>query len=287
MEFYTVIDEFYNKVFRLRNSVSGSKISKEILKHNKIFRNRHVGERCFVLGNGPSLRQDNLRLLQGENVFTVNQAYRNSDFHFISPKYHFWVDPNFFNIDITRPEDLELLDCMKRCATSSKNISCFYPIEQYDFVKKNELLIDGKTFFIKPILHMGTVKTFNSDISTLTYSFGTVVQNAIVSAIYMGFSEIFLLGCDSTGIINTLNSAQKMVNEEYGYKVSENEKLRMERMVAKSKVTDYAYSYYMTLKGFSYLYQVCLSKGISLVNCSATTVLDMIPRVSLEDVLKW
>lgn len=286
MDIYVKVDELYNRAFRLRNLVSGSKMQKELLNQNSIFKNRHKGERCFILGNGPSLKSDNLRLLQGENVFTVNQAYRNPDFLFIAPKYHFWVDQNFFEIDKGRPEDLELLECMKKCATSSNSIACFYPIEQYGFVKENGLLIDKRTFFIKPILHMGDVKNFTSDISKLTYSFGTVVQNVIVSAIYMGFSEIILLGCDSTGIINTLNASLKKLNDEYGYEVSDNEKMRMERMVARAKVVDYAYSYYMTLRGFCYLQQVCASKEIALINCSATTVLDMIPRKRLTEILK-
>ena len=285
MDLYLKIDKLYNRVFMLRHFVAGSKIQKGLLSQNKVFMNKHKGERCFILGNGPSLKEDNLRLLHGEMVFTVNQSYRNPDFRYIAPKYHFWVDRNFFEIDKEKPEDMELLDCMKKCARSTDEIICFYPIEQYDFVKENDLLIDNKTYFIKPILHMGDVKSFSSDISNLTYSFGTVVQNAIVSAIYMGFTEIVLLGCDSTGIINTLNASMKKVNDEYGYVVSDNEKLRMERMVARSKVTDYAYSYYMTLKGFSYLQQVCESKNIEIINCSATSVLDMIPRKSLTEVL--
>lgn len=286
MDLYANVDGIYNGMFRLRHFLSGPRIQKELLNQNKAFRNKHEGERCFILGNGPSLKEDNLKLLQGETVFTVNQSYRNPDFLSIAPKYHFWVDRNFFNIDKGRPEDMELLECMKKCARSTDDIVCFYPIEQYDFVKENELLIDNRTFFIKPILHMGNVNAFTSDLSNLTYSFGTVVQNVIVSAIYMGFSEIYLLGCDSTGIINTLNASLKKANDEYGYQVSDNEKLRMERMVARSKVSDYAYSYYMTLKGFNYLQNVCEIKGVSLINCSATTVLDMIPRKRLAEVLK-
>lgn len=285
MDLYLKIDELYNRIFMLRHFVSAPKSQKELLGQNKVFMNRHKGERCFILGNGPSLKEENLQLLHGKTVFTVNQSYRNPDFHLIAPKYHFWVDRNFFEIDKERPEDMELLDCMKKCSRSTDEIICFYPIEQYGFVKENDLLIDNRTFFIKPILHMGEVKNFSSNISNLTYSFGTVVQNVIVSAIYMGFKEIVLLGCDSTGIINTLNASMKKANDEYGYMVSDNEKLRMERMVERSKVTDYAYSYYMTLKGFSYLKQVCESKNIEMVNCSATSVLDMIPRKSLTELL--
>lgn len=38
-------------------------------------RNRHLGERCFILGNGPSLRQTDLSRLRGEVTFGMNRIY--------------------------------------------------------------------------------------------------------------------------------------------------------------------------------------------------------------------
>ena len=232
------------------------------------------------------MKNDDLNLLKGEIIFTVNQAYRNISLRMLSPIYHLWVDKNFFEINENRPEDLELLECMRQSALSSEEICCFYPIEQYDFIKKYGLFIENRTFFLNPLFHIDGYRHFNSDISGITYSMGTVVQNAIIVSIYMGFKEIFLLGCDSTGIVNTLNASMRVDNNEYGYIVTDNEKHRMEKMVAKSRIIDYAYSYYMTLKGFEYLYQACLYNNISLINCSSTTVLDMIPRMTLAQVIK-
>ena len=263
-----------------------SATKKKILLRNKAIANTHVGERCFILGNGPSLKEENLSLLEGETVFTVNQAFRNPAISKLSPKCHFWVDKNFFEIDENRPEDVELLEYMKKASNSSEDIICLYPIEQFDFVNKMGLYVENRTFFIYPLLFIGNPKKFSPNISRITYGFGTVVQNAIVTAIYMGFKEIYILGCDSTGIINTLNASLKISNDDYGYRVTENEKLRMEKMVANSNVKDYAYSYYLTLKGFEYLYNACVAKGITLVNCSSKTVLDMIPRSPLEQVVK-
>lgn len=285
MDIYAKVDEAYNLAFKIRYSLRSPSNHKSILARNTSLRNLHNGERCFILGNGPSLQNEALELLKDEVVFSVNQAYRNTRIRDINPLYHFWIDNNFFEINGNNPEDTELLECMKLTANGTDLISCFYPINRYDFVLNYDLLIDNRTFFISPILHFVKPQKFDPNISQLTYSYGTVVQNAINTAVYMGFKEIYLLGCDSTGIINTLNSALKVDNDDYSYKVTDNEKLRMEKMVDRANIADYAYSYYMTLKGFDFLYKACNNLGVKLVNCSNTSVLDMIPRMTLKQVL--
>ena len=37
--------------------------------------NSHAGERCFIIGNGPSLRQTDMTLLKGEFTFGLNRIY--------------------------------------------------------------------------------------------------------------------------------------------------------------------------------------------------------------------
>lgn len=39
------------------------------------YRNAHHGERCFIIGNGPSLRQTDLSRLKGEFTFGLNRIY--------------------------------------------------------------------------------------------------------------------------------------------------------------------------------------------------------------------
>jgi hypothetical protein len=39
------------------------------------YRNRHAGQRCFILGNGPSLKQTDLSLLRDEVTFGLNRIY--------------------------------------------------------------------------------------------------------------------------------------------------------------------------------------------------------------------
>ena len=77
------------------------------LNRNKVFKNQFKGKRCFILGNGPSLNNVNFSDLKDEYVFCVNQINRRPDFKELHSNFHFWADPNFFDINLNKPEDRE------------------------------------------------------------------------------------------------------------------------------------------------------------------------------------
>ena len=60
----------------------------EILNKNIKFKNIHTGERCFILGSGPSIVKQNLKKLQGETVITQNHFHIHEDIKIIHPMYH-------------------------------------------------------------------------------------------------------------------------------------------------------------------------------------------------------
>ena len=61
---------------------------RQMTRSNKRFRNLHIGERCFVLANGPSTRNQDLSQLREELVFTVSRGYLHKDYSTIKPKFH-------------------------------------------------------------------------------------------------------------------------------------------------------------------------------------------------------
>ena len=101
---------------------------KQLIKNNCEFRGIHNGERCFILGNGPSLSKVDFTLLKDEVVFSVNQLPKNSQFSELHTTYHMWTDNRFFKISEERPEDMELLDVMKRVNTQDNHPIVFYSI---------------------------------------------------------------------------------------------------------------------------------------------------------------
>jgi hypothetical protein len=118
-------------------------------------------------------------------------------------------------------------------------------------------------------------------------AFGTVVQYCVAMAIYMGFKDIYMLGIDGTGIITNINSAMKNdVSSCYGYCITQNEKVRMQKMMEKSLIEDCVRTYLREIEGYSFLKEYCDRKKIKLVNCSYQSAIQELPRKKLRDVLE-
>ena len=119
-------------------------------KKNIRLKNCIKGKRCFVLGNGPSLSKQNLSMLDGEIVFTVNQVLRNKQYGHFKSSFHFWMDNNFFVFNKLNPEDEELQEIMRKTANQS-NVKCFYPYNKKQYLIENDIPIDN-AFFLFPML---------------------------------------------------------------------------------------------------------------------------------------
>lgn len=258
------------------------------LQKNKEFKNKYQGQRCFIVGNGPSVKRQDLSLLKEEYVFTVNQSSRRADFAAMHTNFHFWTDSNLFVVDEKNPGDLAILDVMKGAATKDNDPICFFPLEQKAFVEKYQLDQSLQVRYLSiglDWMYEGFQESL--DLTKHIPTYGTVVQFCIVAAIYMGFEEIYLLGCDNTGIINTITSLMEQNDgANYGYDVSEEEKQRMERTAKRNGLEKDTRSYLYNIRDYRLLREYCDKRGIQLVNCSAQTVIDSVPRASYETIIK-
>jgi len=52
----------------------------DIVKNNVELKDKHKGGRCFMLGSGPSIKDENLKPLKNEIVFALNNFYVHDDF---------------------------------------------------------------------------------------------------------------------------------------------------------------------------------------------------------------
>lgn len=262
---------------------------KQRLKENKKFCNKYEGERCFILGNGPSLNDMDFSLLSDEITFSVNQLPRNQQFEQLNTNFHFWADERFFCLDDTVPHDAEVLKIMKNVNTKNNKPVVFYKYTAYDMVKKYALdqVLDIHYYHELYFSQKDDVMKRKVDFTHFVPKFPTVVQYIICMAVYMGFSEIYLLGCDCTGFLNNaqarLNHSQKL---KYGYSMSENEICRMEKVIRNIPIEEELQWSVDIFKTYRELNQYCIANNVFLANATNGGLLDSIPRVSLEDILK-
>lgn len=153
------------------------------------FRNKYIGERCFVIGNGPSLRIEDLNRLKSEYTFasnTIYALYRHTDWR---PDFYCARDPIFCKEMMADKESMSmLLDGCKAAFTSILG-------EGMQFREDLEL---RQLYYLKPIdgNSEDMLPRFSEDCSQQIYKAGTITYDMLQLAIYMGFKTIYLLGVD-------------------------------------------------------------------------------------------
>ena len=164
---------------------------KFLLKTISPLKNNFSGKRCIIIGNGPSLNKIDLQLLKNEYTFGLNRIYLL--FEKIGFETTFLVSINRYVIKQFSSEMLKN-DCIKffnykyRSYVSSKNTVNFIPptihsIEDFDNIEKGFLAYSGSVTFL-----------------------------AIQIALYLGFSEIILVGFDNK--FNNQGSSDKAIKSK-------------------------------------------------------------------------
>lgn len=160
------------------------------LKRNAPLRNLHAGKRCFVVGNGPSLKEQNILPLKDEVTIVVSSFFHHPQVGEVNPPFWFIADPKYWE----QPEDLlhPLLDTL---AQKSINTKLFMPSGAVPAVMQAQA-----SSTVEP--HFYHYDWGLSELDGLDFCRGipplgqNVVIPAMLLALYMGCSSIYLIGCD-------------------------------------------------------------------------------------------
>ncbi len=145
------------------------------IRRIRSYRDRHRGERCFILGNGPSLRDTDLGLLRGEVTFGLNRIYLL--FESMGFPTTYFVSVNTL--------------VLEQCAAEIKALSMpkFITWRGRYFLKDDPRVIFLDTDYTEP-------EIFARDITRRVFEGFTVTYVALQIAYYMGFGEVILVGVD-------------------------------------------------------------------------------------------
>ena len=131
------------------------------------------------------------------------------------------------------------------------------------------------------------------DLSRPINGYWNVIQYAIVSAIYMGFKEIYLLGCDGTSIMTFLNSALNLpLTDEHLYE-EKVDAIKLHNSLGgsgpvpgMSKMTHMFFGTYCMFLGYDKLNYICQNiLKVRLANCTVPSTIVNLPHMDLNDVL--
>ena len=136
--------------------------------------NSKKGERCFIIGNGPSLKQTDLTRLRNENTFGLNRIYLAFPEMGFETTYYLCV--NDLVVEQTH-DDIQALKMPR-----------FVSMRAQQWLQPEDNL-----FFLYSTY---TGPTFAADIRKRMWEGATVTYMALQTAFFIGFSQVILIGVD-------------------------------------------------------------------------------------------
>nr|WP_210410363.1 6-hydroxymethylpterin diphosphokinase MptE-like protein [Leptospira meyeri] len=230
---------------------------------NKYYRlkNRYKGSECFIVGNGPSLRAEDLSWLKEKRIisFGVNKI------HLIYPQTA-WR-PDFYVC-----EDLPVLETIVDVVNEQKGVLKF-------LMKIPGINLDKNTIYINRIASEFTDMDFFAEPVPFLFCGQTVIYICLQLALFMGFKRIYLLGIDFSWNFDEANPDEK------GLSILKSDSPHF--------VTNYFQKgekqYLVTREHFDYMVRILdyakkiLNElGVEVYNATRGGKLEVFPRVSID-----
>lgn len=234
-------------------------------------KNTHQGESCFIIGNGPSLKAQDLEALKNNHIFS-----------FASKRINLIYDQTSWRPDIWGASDLDYIETNLeeiKAMSGYKKLLCAQTITR-------QIGIDENAIYYPFIQVERRPPWFNADVMRGVHFWGTITCKLINIAVYMGFSQIYLLGVDNTfpykrnkkgEYVCEVDEKNHFSDKYYDKKYAERLSKNIDDVI---KAKQYMDESYRSVKWH------CDSMGVSVVNATRGGELEIFPRMEFERVVE-
>lgn len=178
-----MLNKIIRKIFGSRKKSGAFNNVQESLDYFDSLKNLHLGKRGFLIGNGPSLRYDDLEKLKNEITIASNKIYLAFDNTQWRPNYYTVADPLVWEkIHNEIPELLKIV----HLPSYIQQLSCKCDVYQWKCFEKYSG--DGNKKSDPP--------DFSNNISEGLFGSCTITFDNLQFAAHLGLSPIYLIGCD-------------------------------------------------------------------------------------------
>lgn len=253
------LDDALLNVFNMKarfNERAWAEDLKSALKENDHLKNKFKGQRCFIIGNGPSINRQDLTVLKDEITFVVNRFPHHELAEEINPSFYVSVDPKFASGE-WGTDFIEHLD------QKLPHVHCFLSFEGKQFVQQNGLLKNHSISVIQPNQYYCFGYNSSIDLTKGLPGKSNVTKTSLSLAIYMGVSEINLVGIDGNGLLKSDQS------HFYGHEPQPTDQLELENDLI---------SMSLGLRGWRAILELCEKRDIKLRSINPETVLSALPH---------
>lgn len=265
------------------------KIEQKYAKDEALLKNRELkgsdkNTKCLVLATGPSLKSIQSRDQWKGSIIAINES-----FYFLQEKgiiadYIILNDEVYF----TKDKYLKFLKDLLGASTRSP-LRLLFPLEHKSRIEKliHENAFNPKVYYF--YTHLGVQEYQPAceyeefDFAKALPGFPTVTHVALCFALYLGFSEVGLLGVDMDYAFNPGSP----ITHGYDNVMPENTRSNLTCLQEYLLSMNWNYKDLLSntleqIKLFEIIYKVYQAKNIKIYNLSKSSFLEVFPRLEME-----
>jgi hypothetical protein len=153
-------------------------------------KDKYSGQRCFIMGNGPSLNQTRIELLKNETIWGFNKIYLLFDKIIWRPKFYVTNDRR-----LTQHISKEIIVLIKQLPRSKFFFPDIFLSSEINGTNNNIYWYNEKPW--NEEINSG-LALLSCDPSEFIVNTATVTIVGLQLAVYLGFNPIYLIGCDTS-----------------------------------------------------------------------------------------
>lgn len=245
--------------------------NKIILKNNNL-KYKRKKNRAFLIATGPSLRKENLKLLEGEDCFTVSNAFLLKEIKLINPILHFFTP---YHLPITKKSFYNWL--IKSDKELPKKTDIMMSYDDRNFKNKN-LYNNRNVYFLKTSKN---ISKFHCNIAKPMPKFQTGSLMVLIVLLSMGYKKIYILGCDHNQLKNFNSQIDNFYKEKQDLRLTKRSKLNQNwrKLDEELSASLLAYNQYKEIN------KIAKYKNVEIINLSKKSWIDIFKKESLKKII--
>ena len=264
---------------------------RKILSKNLELKNKYAGRRCFIIGAGPSIASTDLSKLNKEFTFVVNEFEKNKQYGSLAPKFHIISESNYYTE--SGPEYW-----LERFKEKGRNIpvetTMIINLRAIPFIKKHGLFKQHRIYYVGTQGIFSGKLPFNIDLDRYLPNPKNSILMCMMAAVWMGFDEIYLLGCEHSFLAQPLGPSKSLsFSHSYDSEISGLKHIDDEVMKKYITPKEMKFNYEMNMastlqlfRNYRLFYAQALKNNphLKIFNATPNSFLDVFPMINFDDI---
>lgn len=260
---YKIIDFLYWRIIKPINNWRARQHWNipAVVKKNKELQGLGKGKVAFLLATGPSIKEQDLKLLAGQDCYSLSNFFLHEDLAIIKPKYHFFAPYH-------KPLILEnYIEWLKLADQKLPKETCIFLGWQ-----DHKMIQDAKIFQNRKIRYLNLIplKNVSANIASSIIPPQSGPLMILPVLMYMRYQTIYLIGCDHNVLGNYKNHVQHFYNQDQETRLKASNDWHPSILQAMKNE-------YAMFEQYAQYYDLAKKSSTQIINLSHDSWLDIIP----------